>query len=194
MKDVEEWRPIGLFHGGDWTGMYEASSLGRVRSLDRIVHTSTGPRKYQGKLLRLIENDLGRQLVSLSDVASGAAVKAKVHRLVAFVFMGACPPGLEVCHIDGDKHNNRSSNLKYATRAENGADRVGHLGGNKGERHGLAKLTEKSVLEIRQRAASGETRASLALGYGVSQAAIGHVIRRSRWGWLEATTQKEEAS
>ena len=42
-----------------------------------------------------------------------------VHRMVAEVFLGPCPDGYEVDHIDGNKQNNNLSNLQYLTKEEN---------------------------------------------------------------------------
>lgn len=47
-----------------------------------------------------------------------------VHGLVAEVFIGPRPEGLDVCHNDGDKSNNRASNLRYDTHSENQKDEV----------------------------------------------------------------------
>jgi hypothetical protein len=53
--------------------------------------------------------------------------------------------------------------------------------GPRGEKSGSSKLTAEKVGQIRVRAANGETQASLGLEYGVSQVAIGCVIRRKTW-------------
>lgn len=50
----------------------------------------------------------------------------KVHKLVATAFLGAPPPGLEVCHNDGDEANCAVSNLRYDTRIANEHDKRLH--------------------------------------------------------------------
>lgn len=49
-----------------------------------------------------------------------------VHRLVMLAFIGPVPEGLEVCHEDGNRQNNRLSNLRYDTSSNNTLDSVAH--------------------------------------------------------------------
>ena len=42
-----------------------------------------------------------------------------VHQMVAECYIGPCPDGYEVDHIDGNKTNNHISNLQYLTKEEN---------------------------------------------------------------------------
>ena len=51
----------------------------------------------------------------------------------------------------------------------------------RGSRHGLAKLTEPDVIEIRRRAAAGEMQRDLAAHYGVSQSTVSRIIARGIW-------------
>lgn len=56
----------------------------------------------------------------------GHAHEKSIHSLVALTFIGPRPDGMVVRHLDGDKLNNRTSNLKYGTHSENVLDQVTH--------------------------------------------------------------------
>jgi hypothetical protein len=79
----EVWRPVP-----DWEGLYEASSLGNVRSLPR----QRNGRTYAGRLLKPTLNP--RYLVvGISDATTGRRKSTPVHVLVAAAFLGPRPKG-----------------------------------------------------------------------------------------------------
>ena len=91
-----------------WEKRYQASNLGRIRSLcsgrDRylkIRKTYKEPGKYERITFRL----------------NGKVVAKAVHRLVMSAFHGEST--LHVNHINGEKHDNRLENLEYLTRKQN---------------------------------------------------------------------------
>jgi hypothetical protein len=47
------------------------------------------------------------------------SIGRKIHQLVAECFIGPCPKGYEVDHIDNNKLNNHYSNLQYLTKQDN---------------------------------------------------------------------------
>lgn len=111
-QPTEEWRPVVGYEG-----FYEASSLGRIRSVDRLVRRSaTTMRRRRGQIIKAHGEKY--LLIELSGKTY------LVHRLVAAAFLGPCPPGLEVCHNDGDSQNNAVWNLRYDTHANNLKDAV----------------------------------------------------------------------
>lgn len=55
---------------------------------------------------------------------NGKRFTLSAHRVIAECYLGSCPEGYEVDHIDGDKMNNNISNLQYLTPKENKAKRV----------------------------------------------------------------------
>lgn len=106
-----------------------------------------------------------------------------VHQLVTLAFHGPRPsPNHHAAHRDGDKTNNHWTNLRWATREENEADKLLHGTSNRGERNGMAKLTDTQVAEIKKRIASGERQARLVEEYGVSAGAISNIYRGKRRG------------
>lgn len=104
------------------------------------------------------------------------------HRLVWQWFNGDIPDGMVVNHINGVKSDNRPENLEVVTSSENGAHahRTG-LNSCAGERNPNVRLTDKQVVEIRERSAAGEALVPLAAAFGVGKGCIsGIAIGRTR--------------
>lgn len=93
---------------------YQASSFGRVRSLDHWVgHRYTKALK-RGKLLKTRKNNWGY----LNFVA--AKKNISVHQAVALAFIGEKPgKGYEVNHKNCIKSDNTPENLEWITHSEN---------------------------------------------------------------------------
>lgn len=138
---MEEWHPIV-----GWEGLYEVSSLGRIRGLCSNVIRSCPV------------NNSGYPCIILSQRKNGVrrTQTKTVHHHVAAAFLGPRPPKHDIDHVDGDKTNNRADNLEYVSRGENhrrayalglrvpAKRNVAH-----GERHHWTRLTEAQVREIR---------------------------------------------
>ena len=99
----EIWRPIEGYEG-----LYEVSSYGRVRSLDKYVKSGYGSyRLRKGKILSPGIRPDGYLVVSLQYKMF------RVHRLVAQAFI-LNPDNLpQVNHKDENKANNRVDNLEW---------------------------------------------------------------------------------
>lgn len=90
-------------------------------------------------------------------IINGKRKAVLVHNLVLKTFVGPRPLGMEACHFpDRDVTNNNLSNLRWDTRKNNFRDRDRHGKTAKGSRHGMAKLTEKEVKEIRSKFVPGK--------------------------------------
>lgn len=107
------------------------------------------------------------------------------HRMSLMLTEGDPGDGLQAAHSCRNKHCVAPDHLRWATPAENAADRKRDGTEAQGERHGGALLKEEQVLAIRERVGRGETQKSLAVEFGVSGIAISDVVNRRRWGWLE---------
>lgn len=78
-----------------------------------------------GKRLKSSPNLHGYHKVNLYRKAKESDTRY-IHRLVSETFLGKCPEGLLVRHLDGNKDNNHVSNLAYGTHADNYEDAVRH--------------------------------------------------------------------
>lgn len=116
LPEVAEWRPVVGYEG-----KYEVSSDGQIRTLPRI--DSYG-RPVKGRLRTLSVVGNGYQLITMSS--DGKKAGRYVHVMVAEAFHGPGPHGMEVRHLDGNKLNNRASNLAWGTSGENKLDMVRH--------------------------------------------------------------------
>ena len=105
----EIWKPVVGFEG-----QYEVSSLGRVRSLDRL--DSMGRRKF-GKLIQPHKLHSGHNQFRLWS--ENKDYKRTAHRLVMQSFVGPIPEGKIVCHGINGVSDNSLSNLYFGTHRKN---------------------------------------------------------------------------
>lgn len=111
----EKWRWIEGYEG-----IYKVSNIGRVKSVDRVVHGKSRGKVclygVRGKILR----PGGSVYAVVPLYWKGRTDSRNVHSLVCRAFNGPPPSSkYEVNHKDGDKFNNRAGNLEWMTRSEN---------------------------------------------------------------------------
>jgi hypothetical protein len=120
--------------------------------------------------------------MSVPRVGGGKSITRKVHVMACTAFHGPKPSPLhQVAHANGNPADNRAENLRWATRAENEADKLRHGTRRIGERHNMVKLTEAQVLEIRAARVRGETLSSLADRYGIAFQTVSNIGVRKTW-------------
>jgi hypothetical protein len=126
-------------------------------------------------------NKNGYRFVILSK--GGKTFHRSVHRLILETFVGERPDGMEGCHSDGNKDNNGLSNLRWDTSASNHNDQRKHgtLPRVKGEHHGLSKLTNSQVIDIRRLCTEKVSRKEIASKFCISASNVGRI--ESRRGW-----------
>lgn len=159
---AEEWRNVIGYKDS-----YQVSNLGRVRSL------MPSRRLPEGGLLRPWISS-GYKTITLCG--HGIRDKQRIHVLVAAAFIGACPIGQEVNHIDGVKLNCRSENLEYRTHPGN----LQHAA-----EKGLScrRITNEQVAAIREAAGPSPVFGIISLlarKYGVSHTTISAIVLRKR--------------
>lgn len=98
-------------------GCYQVSTNGEVRSVDRIIKTKRGERKYKGKLLKPNIGTNGYYYVNLSKAQNKKT--CYIHNMVAETFLEKEDETLEVDHINGNRLDNRLENLQYLSHFDN---------------------------------------------------------------------------
>lgn len=114
MEETEVWKDVGIVRGIDFTGYFEASTFGNVRSLDRTVECKDGKTKnIKGKTLNPKTYPNGYLFVELSR--NGRTIPVLVHRLVLQTFKPNPNPELYPCvnHKYENKTNNHLCNLEW---------------------------------------------------------------------------------
>ncbi len=117
MNKEEIWKPVRGFDG-----FYEVSSLGRVRSIDRIVRQGNKFNRLGGKILNPTPDRYGYLCCTLS--CNGYRKQAKVHRMVAEAFIPNPYSKPEIDHINTIHTDNRVDNLRWATHKENNTNPI----------------------------------------------------------------------
>lgn len=175
---AELWRSIpGL------EGRYEVSTMGRLRSVQRFVPYGYRPRKIRGRVVALQKS----KYLSVNCLGSdGRSRRYAVHRLVALVFLKRDTDRTTVNHENGHKHDNRASNLRWATMAEQNTHSRRVLRKCVGEKNPRAKLTQDAVDEIRALRSFGAKIIDLAKLYKVDRQAVRHVVSGKFWKTVAA--------
>lgn len=111
MKD-EVWKDIQGYEG-----LYQVSSLGNVKSLDRFtIRKDTSLLPSKSRMIKQFLTPNGYLRVPLFK--NRLQKKHTVHRLVAIAFLGNNPE-MFVNHIAFDRTNNKIENLEWLTHQEN---------------------------------------------------------------------------
>lgn len=171
---TETWRALSEYNE------IEVSSLGRVKRAGVLFEPTVRRNRRTGRPESSV----------VGFKKDGQWRTVFVHRLVLEAFVGPRPPGTVCCHADGDPTNNRLDNLRWDTQRANIHDAMAHgtfvnapgfTASQRGEGNLQAKLTEADVLDIRKRAAAGETRAATGRAYGLHPAYVTLIVKRRRW-------------
>lgn len=96
---------------------YELSTDGEIRSKTRVVACKGGTRKMLGKTLKLQANRKGYAIIGLS--LNGRTKTYTLHQLMALTFIPNFVLSTEINHIDGDKRNNKITNLEVSDPSHN---------------------------------------------------------------------------
>lgn len=173
MKEI--WKSVVGYEG-----LYEVSTLGRVKSLDMVLpyarYGKLTTRIRKGVILTPAKMNNGYLRVGMSN--NGNHKLNLVHRLVAIAFIPNPNNYKEVNHIDCNKSNNRVDNLEWVSSSYNKIHAL---------ENGLYH-SEKPILQIKNGIVINEyksaTQVYRKLGYSpqnIGKVALGQ--RKSAYGY-----------
>lgn len=133
-----------------YEGVYQISSYGNIKSLERITQGEFGNRYLKEKLLKPFKTYQGYNRVTLN---LGEQKHFFVHRLVAEAFIPNPENKPFVNHINGIRDDNYYKHLEWCTQSENERHAYDVLGKSekmpKGEKVVNSKLKNADILFIR---------------------------------------------
>ena len=180
MKE-EIWKPIEGLKDGFYDGLYEVSSLGRIKLLPRILNCPNGKRLTKEKIVTG-SNAHGYRRINLKK--DRIRLQIDIHILVARAFIPNPNGYPQVNHIDANRANNEVSNLEWCTQKMNSrhALELGLFKTTRGSERSTAKLNEDKVVTIREMYKTGlYTMCTLAQKFSVGKTTIRTIINRTKW-------------
>jgi len=153
-QSSEEWQPVVGYEG-----LYEVSSLGRIR---RVKILSPALKKH------------GYLQVSLVD-GNGGRKSLRLHRLVAEAFIPNPEGKPQVNHLDENPLNNCANNLAWATAEENTnyGSRTEKASAKNGCRTPVVQISPQALAVVAQY----ESQSAAARATGINLASINACLR-----------------
>lgn len=168
MKNEKEvWKIIEEFTD------YEVSNLGIVRNQKTKI------------ILKIHTQNRGYKIVNLKKENKSKGIS--LHRLVAIAFLPNPKNKPQVNHINGIKDDNRLENLEWCTGSENvnHSIRTGLRPVLVGIQHGMSKLNNEDVVEIRRLYSKKEmNQYKIAEIFNIKQTTVSQIVNRTRWAHI----------
>lgn len=170
MQIKEEWKSIERYEG-----LYEVSSLGRVRSLDRLVIYSNGKRRiHKGTVL---SPGVSNGYYQVSLARGGKNVQRQIHVLVCTAFHLNPEHKRTVNHKDGDKLHNHKDNLEWATHSEQHL----HAHANNLKGRNSRALSIEQVRAIKELLKTSITKIEIARRFNISVRTVFNIQNGFTW-------------
>ena len=112
---------------------------------------------------------------------NGKYQRILVHRMIAKVFIENPLNKPFVNHINGNKQDNSVINLEWVTSHENHIHAMNNGLKAKGESHGVSKLDNAKVIEIKKLLKDKMPQRKIAKLFGVCQATIKDIKNNTTW-------------
>lgn len=171
---IEIWKDIP-----DYENFYQASNLGRIKSLSRI--DASGHLRKE-KMIKLCIDSYGYYNTHLYK--NTIAKNMKVHRAIALAFIPnpECKP--QIHHKNFNKLDNNIENLEWVDSKTNinYSHKMGKVNVVMGERHYAAKFDDNQIRNIREVYSHGNiSPKELAKKFNVGGSNIYFIINKKTW-------------
>lgn len=169
--EPEQWRPLSF------SDQWEVSTLGRVRTVERQVRSGGRCQRVPSRIRKPAPDRCGNLLLNFR--VGGRSTGRTVQSLVAEAWLPKPPGAVRACNLDGDRRNNRLSNVAWLTREQQSDLKAAAAG--------LLPpgLTAADICEIRRRFDAGEKAAAVAAAYPtVTRAVVYGIGTRRAWQWV----------
>lgn len=180
----EIWKDIN-----GYTGLYQISNFGRVKSLRRYVRgNGSSVRLIEERILIHSVNPKGYPFVSLNK--KNEKHNFRIHRLVAESFIPNPDFKPQVNHKDGNKLNNHFTNLEWCTNGENqihafknGLNYISdnHILANKNKGLKRRRLSKEDIIEIKRLRSVGKTYRFIGEKFGISIKFTEQIIKGKKY-------------
>jgi len=175
---MEEKKEVWKWIEG-YEGEYQISNLGRVESVARI---DRGGNRIKGRILKPIlkSNDYVQVNLQIGKCRYNSHL---IQRLVLDAFASHLrEEGYQASHLNGNRSDNRLSNLKWESPYDNTQRKKEHGTQHRGEQIRSSKLTSENVLEIRRlRDKKNYSLKRMAKMFDVTISCISSITTRKRW-------------
>jgi hypothetical protein len=176
----------------DWEGL-NGRQL-KLKLLERMANSAEGRRKFWSNVDKGIDKPCWTWTAAVTPRNYGiysmrprtdVRVYIRAHRVAYFLEHHVYADDLCVCHTCDNPRCVNPNHLFLGTSPDNTYDRNQKERQARGEGHGMAILTEKQVLEIREiREICGIEYKELARQYKVSWYTICEIVKRKSWKHL----------
>ena len=160
-NQVEIWKALPGVTG------VEVSTLGKVRTLDKMVWNGRGTWLMKGIILK--QDDNGKGYLRVGITIDGKRVMRSVHRLVAQTFLPNPDNLPQVNHLDCNRKNNHVENLEFCDNSYNQKYR---------EKYGKALSQPVFAINLTTLEVSWfESQIEASRALGIDQGSISNVIK-----------------
>lgn len=191
---MEIWKPVP-----DYEGHYEVSTMGRVRSVDKVVKHPRNPNMELPKKGRILKYELDKYGYPVVTLCKESKTRTfKIHRLVAFAFIPNPDNLPQIDHINNKKYDNRPENLRWCTTKQNSTWRSAYYGFGHNAKHDVLCKETGKVFKGTYAAAYwliSERKTDKTTNYntvakGIRTACVGKTksAYRFHWAYLEGST------